>query len=169
MGESKYAALTREDAPDLYALLDEVLEANHGALAEAEAKVALAWVHDTKPDQDGHLVWGRAKKVGDLEREFHDHDFVIVLNAEVWPELPDSGRRALLDHELCHCAVKLDDEGNPTFRVRKHDVEEFAEIVRRHGLWKNDLEMFVQAALESKKRKPTPAALTETQPQQVGD
>jgi hypothetical protein len=66
-------------------------------------------------------------------------------------------RTALLDHELCHAAVKLDKHGETTvdargrviYRTRKHDLEEFSSIVERHGLWTSDLERFAAALRKS--------------------
>jgi hypothetical protein len=34
--------------------------------------------------------------------------------------------------------------------MRKHDIEEFSEIVRRHGTYKRDLENFARALNQSK-------------------
>jgi len=84
-----------------------------------------------------------------------DFDFVILLNEEFWKsELTENRHReALLDHELCHATLKEDSYGEPVrdargrlvYRTRKHDIEEFACIPERHGLWKHDLERFAQA------------------------
>ena len=35
--------------------------------------------------------------------------------------------------------------------VKPHDLEEFSCIVRRHGLWREDIEDFVNAALKKTK------------------
>ena len=84
------------------------------------------------------------------------YDFAILLNQEIctneaWNEERMS---ALLDHELVHCelardpktqAIKRDECGNPVYRIRGHDIEEFREIVERHGLWKSDLESFAES------------------------
>ena len=59
-----------------------------------------------------------------------------------------------MDHELCHASVRCDkNSGEPMvdernrliYRIRKHDIEEFADIVERHGTYKRDLELFAQA------------------------
>jgi hypothetical protein len=42
------------------------------------------------------------------------------------------------------------DRGKYVFRVRKHDVEEFSEIVERHGIWKHDLQVFADALLKGR-------------------
>jgi hypothetical protein len=144
--EAKGDKFTRiPDDDPIYELLRELVAAHHTELADAQ--IDLVWIHDVKPDCDGHLTWGKAKKVGPLEKVFHSADFVIQINAVVWRELPPMPRRALLDHELMHCGTKTDDDGDETHYLRKHDVEDFVPIVRRYGLWKSDVEAFVNAAL----------------------
>jgi hypothetical protein len=153
-----------------YEVLAEIRAENH--FDTAEAKIALAWRKGTKPNVDGHLVLGRCVKASDLQRELVDYDFVIVLNREVWEdaEFDREKKLALLDHELCHAARAVDDDGEkkvdtkgrPVWRVRGHDVEEFVEIVNRRGLWKRDLENFGKAILQKKK---TPLFAGERQPE----
>ena len=142
-----------------YELLAEIRSEHH--FDTAKANIALAWKKGTKPNADGHLVLGRCVKASDLQRELVDYDFVIVLNREVWedPEFDRDKKLALLDHELCHAAravgddgeEKIDTKGRPVWRVRGHDIEEFTEIVNRRGLWKRDLEKFGEAILAKKK------------------
>ena len=68
--------------------------------------------------------------------------FVITLDAECANDYSDGQFCGLLEHELYHCAPKLDDEGEPmlnpftnepVFCMRGHDVEEFVGVVRRYG------------------------------------
>ena len=142
-----------------YELLAEIRAEHHFDVAEA--KIALAWRKGTKPNADGKIVLGRCVKASDLQRELIDYDFVIVLNKEFWkdPEFSREKKLALLDHELCHAARAVDSDGapmidsknRPVWRVRGHDVEEFEEIVARHGVWKRDLERFVEAIAKRKK------------------
>ena len=128
-----------------------------------KAKVALMWRIAYKPDKDGHLILGKCHKVSDLDKELSKWDFVILLNKEVWndPKFTDKKKAALLDHELMHCGKvenknghsKKDERGRYVFRTRKHDVEEFHDIVKRHGIWKRDLEIFAEQLLLRKRRK----------------
>lgn len=142
-----------------YRLLAELVAAHHEHLAEA--RIALAWRLDVKPSVDNRLHLGKARLQNDLQRQLHGFDFVIELNQAAWEaaDFPIESKRALLDHELCHCQVSRDpktgevrrDENNrPVFRIRKHDIEEFIEIVQRHGCWKGDLEEFAKAAVDKK-------------------
>lgn len=140
----------------LYALLRELVHAHHREIAAA--KIALAWNLTWQPDADGRVILGQCRKVSDLEREVFElsgFDFVIILRREFWNDLcvTQDQRRALLDHELCHATVAMDDHGEPledergriVYRLRKHDLEEFSEIADRYGCWKRDIEQFARS------------------------
>jgi hypothetical protein len=125
------------------------------------ANIALAWCTSWRADLDGRQTLGQCKRASDLDRECAPYDFVILLNKDFVtnPAVSEKQREALLDHELCHATVKLDpethepmvDERNRTvYRVRKHDIEEFGEVVERHGCYKRDLEKFAQALRRAK-------------------
>lgn len=144
-----------------YRILSEVREEFHEELRGAS--IALAWQRSLKPDTDGHLVLGKCMKASDLQRELVDYDFVILLNSEVWNDegFTIEKKRALIDHELCHAAPavdketeeqKVDERGRRVWRLRKHDIEEFREIVERHGCYKSDLEAFAEALIEKQGR-----------------
>lgn len=138
----------------MYRILDDLVHAHHSHLRDA--RIALAWHKGWKGDKDGRVKLGMCVKASDLNRQLADFDFIIILNREFWtsPSVNDEKKRALLDHELCHAQVVEDENGDPAqnelgqviYRMRKHDVEEFADIVERHGVWKRDLELFFQAA-----------------------
>jgi hypothetical protein len=136
-----------------------------------DAVIALAWRLNLKPNPDGQLVLGKCVKTTDLQREFAEYDFIILLNRDIWedPDFTTDKKRALVDHELCHASVATDDEGTrydtrgrKVWRCRKHDIEEFYAIVQRHGCYKRDLELFAEAI--TKKRKNPLFAPAEQQP-----
>lgn len=146
--------------PEPYRILKDVRDMEHGETKFA--RVALAWRLRSKADKDGRLELGRCIKVSDLYREYNDYDFVITLNREVWddPRFTNDKKKALTDHECCHMAPVIDDEtgehkqderGRYLFRIRKHSIEEFHEIVKRHGCYKSDLEEFAKIIIEQKK------------------
>lgn len=135
-----------------YRILDDVVSKHHSSLSDAA--IAVAWRKDTKPDKDGKIVLGRCVKVTGLMRELIAFDFVIVLNREYWALFSVEQKTALIGHECCHAEVdydnetgevKLDERGRKCYRLRKHDIEEFTEIVQRHGCYKKDLELFAKA------------------------
>lgn len=91
--------------------------------------------------------------------------FIIVINHDAWHNLLPDAKAALVDHELCHIARKartvLDPETKTlvnrwaeaedpdSWSIREHDVEEFADIIRRHGLWETGVERFAEAIREN--------------------
>ncbi len=145
--------------PEPYRILAEIRGKFHNDLEQA--KIALAWRKSLKADKDGHLMLGKCVKASDLQRELAIYDFLILLNREVWMDMDFTAekKKALLDHELCHATSvldkfgmqKYDERGRAIWRVRKHDIEEFREVVQRHGCYKRDLELFARSLLQAPK------------------
>jgi len=157
-----YTLLTREAHGPSYARLDRLVHEHHEELRDA--RIALAWCTSWRADPDGRQTLGRCKKATALDRELMAWDFVILLQQAFWIDelVTDEQRDALLDHELCHATVKedpvtgdplLDVRGRIVYRVRRHDLEEFACIAARYGTWKRDLELFAQALARGKQQK----------------
>ncbi len=146
----------------LYIILSELVEQHHEELHDA--RIALAWCTSWKPDVDGRVTLGKCVKASDLHRELAPYDFVILLSRAFFEDalVTDIQRRALIDHELCHGGVKHDPTGEPeydargrkVFRLRKHDLEEFAVIGERYGCWKKDVEVFFGAVSRGRYREP---------------
>jgi len=134
----------------IFALIAKIIERHHADLTQA--RVAVAWNLSWKPDADGVKTIGKLRKASDLDRELSggEWDFVILLSKEWW-ERPltseltekerDADRAALIDHELEHITEalsangepKIDERGRKRYRLRKHDITEFAAILYRHG------------------------------------
>lgn len=151
-----YQLIPEDAMPDMYELMNDLIETVHEHLTNA--RIVLAWNLTWSEDVDGKVTLGKAKKASDLDRELAPYDFVIMVNQRFWGEANEAQRKALLDHELSHCEVSLDDEGDPkrdekgrvVYRMRKHDIEEFSGVVLRNGIWKQDLEAFYAACRSSK-------------------
>ena len=143
-----YMLIAQSESP--YSVLTEARQWHENLAA---ARIALAWRLRTKEDRDRKIVLGKCLKVTDLQKEFHTYDFIILLNQEYWVRFDAKQKLALVDHELCHArpdlgntgAQKTDERGRLVWRHRKHDIEEFREIVQRHGCYKADLEEFAKA------------------------
>lgn len=146
MSNSKnHEKITPEANPGIYQMMRDLIRKDHERLAEA--RICLVWRYGWKRDKGGHLVLGKCKKASDYDKTFAEFDFVILLNAEAWQKLEWRQRVALLDHELCHATRSVNKAGESVWRIRKHDVEEFREIIERHGCYKQDLDEFVKAAV----------------------
>ena len=83
--------------------------------------------------------WAKASLVTAKYAELLDknYSFIIEIDQAIWDVLTDAQLAALIDHELCHCGA----DGDGPY-MRSHDVEEFTEIIERHGLWKGDVKKF---------------------------
>lgn len=67
--------------------------------------------------------------------------FVIEIAEDEWKHLSEHQRRALVAHEMMHCGKDDDDE----LILVDHDLSEFRWIAQEFGLWKADLQSFVNA------------------------
>jgi len=151
-----YQLIDRESATGkpMYQMLRRLVDAHHEDLHDA--RIALAWCTSWRPDVDGRCVLGKCRRASELDRELAQFDFVILLRRTFWIDerVSELQRHALLDHELHHAAVKVNDRtgepeynerGRKIFRTRKHDLEEFTAIVERYGTWTRDVELFYAA------------------------
>lgn len=112
---------------------------------------------------NGKEVWGKARKVTGLNAflatDLPDEEadtlcdvdpfFLIEIAMDVWGRLVSKQRIALVDHELSHCTVAFNNSGGLVMRLATHDVEEFDQVVARHGLYKGDLARFGKVVAES--------------------
>lgn len=165
MSQAKYF-----EAPEVAEVAQELIANYHQHLIDFDVKIRYVFV-DKTPNSKGKEVWGTCRKVSGLnaylEGESPDGDafFVITISKDIWDILPSDKKRALVDHELCHAWAEVkqlknesDDSDfetdNPVkLSVKPHDLEEFSCIVRRHGLWREDIEEFVNAALKAKNQE----------------
>jgi hypothetical protein len=129
----------------------DLIPKHHGHLIGARVD----FIFRSKPAKSkGQELLGKARKVSGLnaylaggnESDGSEEFFVIELSAQHWKELTESQKRALVDHELEHCVADEDDNGNWKLGIAPHDVEEFASVLKRHGLWRSDLRSFAQIA-----------------------
>ena len=102
-----------------------------------------------------HTVWGRAHKVTGMKAMLATADaensngcdfFIIEIAYDIWRLLSPAQRTALVDHEMCHLGVEVLESGAHKLVLRNHDVEEFVDVVSRHGLWRPILADLVSAA-----------------------
>lgn len=142
------------DAADVRKVANKIIAECHPHLHG----VRIDYVFISKTDKEGtpqpilskgKTVHGRARKVSGLNAFLAQNDhtpdgedfFVMEISFYSWSLFTPEQRIALVDHELCHFA--LDEEsGTPT--IREHDVEEFSEVVKRRGLWQEDVRQFVE-------------------------
>lgn len=124
-----------------YRLLEELVGEFRDDLTEA--KIEILWRAGWRPDADGWVEIAKVKKAGDVDKALGlKADFAIMLNKERFPKLTDRLKRVYLHHSLCHMRPsfdadgeqKQDDKGRKLWRVvKRHDIEQFGEIVNVYG------------------------------------
>ena len=153
---------------------------SHKPLLDAKVRIDYVFAFGERDEKTGALVsdalkhhgvraFGIARKLGLKDRAMNRGDAEISLDADWWEEANDRQRRALLDHELHHLAVKIDkrgivrdDLGRPMIKLRNHDVDFgwFRVIAERHGefsierhqaavLWDNYKQSFWPSIVEA--------------------
>lgn len=125
----------------------------HTMLLTAKAKIDFVFAFGDREDEtnrllgpalkkNGLVALGIARKIPLKDRALGRGDAEISLDGDWWEEASADERRALLDHELHHITVKVDDRGivtddlqRPVIQLRKHDYEFgfFNVIAQRHG------------------------------------
>lgn len=150
--------------PEVHDIIRRVMERDHPDLFAAEVKVdcllALPPV-DRNGDATGPAVSvggypclasirvvnlrDRAKRMGDAE---------ILIDSEEWEVLREDQKEALIDHELTHLQLRVndkgalirDDLGRPKITMRLHDHQAgwFDEVAKRHGQASVEVQQFAR-------------------------
>jgi Putative phage metallopeptidase len=141
-------------------LAEDIIRADHPHLLHHAVRVGFVF-RDDVPKSKGKAVWGTCRKITNLpaylaapEEAQQDGEaepfFVIELSKPIWDELTREQREALIDHELSHAWAEEDERtGAVKLSVLGHDVEEFAAVILRHGLWRPSLEDFARTCAEA--------------------
>jgi hypothetical protein len=129
-------------APQAEAIATVLIGALHAHLAPA----AITYTFRQDMQRRGRVRLGVAAKASAKLTYLAGFDFVLDFNWTYWGKLSPLQRVALVDHELTHCVRGPEGQG---WAVASHDVEEFASIVERWGLWTPDLREFHRASVRA--------------------
>lgn len=142
-------------APEVEVLARSLIAAHHPHLINT--KISYLFV-DKTPVRNGKEVWATARKVSSLAAFLADDEgegepfFCIVVAEPIWERLSVEKQTALVDHELMHCWLEEKENGSVSLVLLPHDMEEFSQIVIRHGLWREDLSQFAEVASQALQR-----------------
>ena len=114
-------------------------------------ELAIAYLLNTKPfdplkDDVTHDAIAKCVKAPGLWHDVTGIHVAIWVRAYFWNQFDDRQRAAVVTHELLHVQVDRDDADQPKLRLRRHDVEEFTDVVRRYGLIDSARQALVKAA-----------------------
>lgn len=145
-------ATTYSPAPAVASVVAELVRKHHSALQCGTRIVCL--FREPTPMARGRLCLASVRIVTGLSAYLMDHrdlareltpdttatpePFVLILVArKEWTLLPPEQWLPVLDHQLCHIHV---DPDTGALEMLPHDIEEFTEVVARHGLYTHELE-----------------------------
>lgn len=111
---------------------------------------------------NGKVIAGQCTKVDPRNWTLHKRDIIIEIAKDVWAEALPTFQAALMDHELSHVGIDMNEDGTPKMddltgrvmvRVKPHDIEEFDGVLERHGAYHKDLRRFLDAFVKSKEEQ----------------
>lgn len=156
-------AVTYSHAPDVVGVVRRVVTEvpDHAHLSEAD----IACVFRSEPAKSGGKENAATiRKAGDRDRLLHGKDLVLEVAKPIWDGMTEAQREALVDHELCHVAEAGADEdtGRMKWAIVAHDVEEFAAVIERRGLWAPHVRRFGEVVQKCFEFAAEPAAAQAT-------
>lgn len=119
-----------ECGDDVYGVMGEILNEYHSSLCNCKIKCLF---YDKLRKKSGKIILATAEAVSAKYSYLTGLDFIISVYDEAWLVMVDQEKRALLDHELNHCFVGEDKNGEPVYKIIPHDVEDFRVIIERYG------------------------------------
>ena len=135
---------TFESAESVESIAGGLIPNYHPELATA--RIMYVFVSETWK-KNGKDQLGKVQKFSGFNEWALEHDFAVSVAQDKWQELTESQRTALVDHLLEHCTGEEDeDTGEMTWKLRDPDVQEFPNILHRHGAWNESLQGFVSMA-----------------------
>jgi hypothetical protein len=115
----------------------ELIAKHHDELAEARFKFVC---RNYAAKSGGTLVPGNIYKVSGKFEYLLDCDFLVEVALEVWNDLNNHQRIALIDHFLTRCVCEVDEKTEDRkYKLRKPPVQEFPEVAERNGQWNDSL------------------------------
>ena len=132
-------------APEVESMAKKLIGKYHGFLREAKISYVFK---DATWNKDGKPCAGEVKLMSPYVHVLTGFDFGVIINYKYWLQLDTKLREAILDHLLSSCTADEDKEGNFKWKKAKPSVNEFPEVIERHGAYTEDLKNLDDALAE---------------------
>lgn len=140
-----------EDAPDVKSVAEEVIEDKNMDFSMCNISYIKVYPNISKTKV------GQCRVASRREHFYSGADYIISMSGDIWSELDDKRKYILTWHELEHIFPEFSEsKGEYNYKVRKHDIEDFADIIEEHGVnWFSDLKEIVMSFhdMDPKKKK----------------
>jgi hypothetical protein len=118
-------------SPSVIHFAESLIKEFHPILQEAR----IAFVFRSEAQKQGsRIILGQCSKVPAKMHPYLEYDYLIWLSEADYMAMDDLAREALIDHELCHCKLGING-----WTIRPHDIQEFTDVIQRHGIWSPDI------------------------------
>jgi hypothetical protein len=88
---------------------------------------------------------GKCSKVTGKWKYLTGYNYVIEVWRTFWDSADFETRKALLNHEILHIEPVYKRDESFDWGLKKHDVEEFYDIVVKYGCWNDSLKAMKEA------------------------
>lgn len=119
-----------ECGDDVYGIMAEIVNEYHSSLLNCKIKCLF---YDKPRKRSGKIILATAEAVSAKYSYLTGLNFIISVYDGAWGVMVDQEKRALLDHELNHCFIGENKDGEPVYTILPHDVEDFRVIIERYG------------------------------------
>ena len=116
-------------------IAEELIENEPELFYIKDSRVRIAYLESDsakKADAD-KLVLGECEKVQAKNKWAINYDFTITLFKNNLVGLSPDQIRIVMFHELLHVGIEPGPEGDESYSVRKHDLEDFKLIIDKYG------------------------------------
>lgn len=120
-------------------LAHEVLWENEELTYIRVSNVTITYLQSThEKKKAGDLVYGVCEKVADKYKWGIPCDFTITIFEPNVEGMTDDQLKIVLFHELLHIGIEETDDGEESYSVKPHDLEDFKLIIDKFGTdWAN--------------------------------
>lgn len=100
-----------------------------------ESEVTILYLSsDYEKKSKGKMVCGECEKIPDKYKWSIPADFTITIYEPNVIGFTDEQMKILILHELLHVGIKFADNGDESYFIRPHDIEDFRQIIDKYGL-----------------------------------
>lgn len=150
---------------DVKEIFDTVVEKYHDDFADViENCNFLFTFRDSKIyDDEGNEIAAQAKTINKRERDLYGYDFELFFYEELWVSLTRKQKIRLMFHELLHCKVDYDEDGDIAIDrdgrivtyITPHDViiKTFKREIELFGISNQDMQTALFLAKQLAKSK----------------
>lgn len=130
MAELTVKNKTYKNDPDLEILADKVIHSKTLGLSSIPVNIEYVLVYPFI----SKTTAGKCTKTSNVTRFLTDKHFIIEFSGDLWDQIDDEIKEVLMHHELLHVGVETDKNGEWIYKIVRHNIEDFIQIISVHGV-----------------------------------